>query len=221
MYYIYIDEAWRGPLAWPVQVGLIIEKVDVSLTIRDSLDIFPAKNLLLYQDYKDSKVLSEWDRNHLYKKILDSWSIEYVTAKSSALDIDRHWIVRSLRNAILRAMHTFFVWGKYSITSLKQRLASIHHQVTIVVDWPSDFWLRKVLGVTVIPVIDGDAKIPMISAGSIIAKVERDAYMYRAAKRYPKYSFNLHKWYGTKWHYEAITQYWLCKEHRKSYIHQK
>jgi ribonuclease HII len=45
----------------------------------------------------------------------------------------------------------------------------------------------------VIPVIDGDDKIPMISAASILAKVERDAYMVHADKRYPQYAFAQHK----------------------------
>jgi ribonuclease HII len=91
--------------------------------------------------------------------------------------------------------------------------------LTLVVDGPSDFGLRKVLWVTVVPVIDWDALVPMISAASIIAKVERDGYMYRAHKRFPSYNFHLHKWYGTKAHYEAIREHGLCKEHRVSYIH--
>lgn len=49
------------------------------------------------------------------------------------------------------------------------------------------------MGIEVIPVVDGDAIVPMIGAASILAKVERDAYMKRIAKKYPHYSFEKHK----------------------------
>jgi ribonuclease HII len=51
------------------------------------------------------------------------------------------------------------------------------------------------LGIEVVPVIDGDALIPMVGAASILAKVERDDYMKRIAKKYPKYGFEKHKGY--------------------------
>ena len=47
-------------------------------------------------------------------------------------------------------------------------------------------------------IIKGDEKIPLISAGSIIAKVSRDIVMMNMHKKYPEYCFNEHKGYGTK-----------------------
>ena len=219
MYYIYIDEAGRGPLAWPVYVGLIIEQVKTHTTVRDSLDNFPARDISLYQNCKDSKILSEWQRNALYQTLVQNKKICYATAKISASDIDKHWIVWWLRQSIMRALHAHFVGGRFTIASLRSRIAREKYQISLVIDWPSDFWLRKALGITVIPVIDWDDKITMISAASILAKVERDKYMYRISKKYPKYQFHLHKWYGTKLHYELIRDYGLCNEHRVSYIH--
>lgn len=219
MYYIYIDEAWRWPLAWPVYIGMVIEKVTQELTVRNSLETFPTNDILLYKNCKDSKILTEWQRNHLYQTITEDKKIRYATAKISASDIDKHWIVWWLRQSIMRALHAHFVGWKFTISSLKSRITSQKHQITFVIDWPSDFWLRNTLWITVIPVVDGDDKIPMISAASILAKVERDRYMYRISKKYPEYEFHLHKWYGTKLHYEMIEKYGLCKEHRKSYIH--
>ena len=212
MYYIYIDEAGRGPLAWPVYVGLIIEQVKTHTTVRDSLDNFPARDILLYQNCKDSKILTEWQRNALYQTLVENKNICYKTAKISASDIDKHWIVWWLRQSIMRALHAHFVGGRFTIASLRSRIAREKYQISLVIDWPSDFWLRKALGITVIPVIDWDDKITMISAASILAKVERDKYMYRISKKYPKYQFHL-------LHYEMIRDYGLCNEHRVSYIH--
>jgi len=44
-----------------------------------------------------------------------------------------------------------------------------------------------------VTIIDGDAHIPMISAASIFAKVERDRYMIRMSTTYPQYGFEKHK----------------------------
>ena len=49
-------------------------------------------------------------------------------------------------------------------------------------------------------VVKGDAKIPAISAASILAKTARDAQMYALAARHPQYGFERHKGYGTPEH---------------------
>jgi len=43
------------------------------------------------------------------------------------------------------------------------------------------------------PIVDGDAKVPMIGAASIVAKVERDRMMRKYHKRFPLYGFDMHK----------------------------
>lgn len=66
-------------------------------------------------------------------------------------------------------------------------------------------------------VIKGDAKCASISAASIIAKVERDAYMSKMSESYPNYGFDKNKGYGTAQHIEAIKKYGLTNIHRKSF----
>lgn len=67
-------------------------------------------------------------------------------------------------------------------------------------------------------VIKGDAKSASIAAASILAKVSRDRYMKRMAEKYPQYSFEKHKGYGTKAHYAAVDEFGLCEIHRKYFF---
>lgn len=65
--------------------------------------------------------------------------------------------------------------------------------------------------------IGGDASEKEISAASIIAKVERDAYMKSISDNFPEYDFAKNKWYGTRSHHDAILNYGINIEHRKTF----
>ncbi|PKM87041.1 ribonuclease HII [Candidatus Falkowbacteria bacterium HGW-Falkowbacteria-2] len=73
------------------------------------------------------------------------------------------------------------------------------------------------LDITQQTVIDGDAKIFVIAAASIIAKVSRDWLMAEADKQFPEYEFGKHKGYGTKRHMEKIKEFGPCPIHRLSF----
>lgn len=66
-------------------------------------------------------------------------------------------------------------------------------------------------------IIKGDAKSLSIAAASVIAKVTRDRMMDELDKEYPMYGFKDHKGYPTKKHIEAINQYGIIKQHRKTF----
>ncbi len=66
-------------------------------------------------------------------------------------------------------------------------------------------------------VVGGDAKIPAISAASIIAKVRRDQIMRDMDLIYPQYGFRRHKGYGTADHRDRLGQFGPCREHRQSF----
>ena len=53
---------------------------------------------------------------------------------------------------------------------------------------------------------------------SILAKVTRDDYMLEMAQTYPGYGFEIHKGYGTKAHYEALTKLGACPIHRTTFL---
>ena len=66
-------------------------------------------------------------------------------------------------------------------------------------------------------IIKGDTKVDEIMAGSIIAKVTRDAIMLEYDKIFPEYGFTKHKGYGTKQHMEALNEFKATPIHRKSF----
>ena len=66
-------------------------------------------------------------------------------------------------------------------------------------------------------IIKGDYKSITISAASVIAKVTRDRMLVELDKKYPMYGFADNAGYGTKKHIEAIKEYGIIEEHRKTF----
>jgi ribonuclease HII len=66
-------------------------------------------------------------------------------------------------------------------------------------------------------VIDGDVIVPIVSAASIIAKVERDRLMIELCAQFPGYAFSKHKGYSTPEHQEALARLGPCAIHRRSF----
>ena len=76
----------------------------------------------------------------------------------------------------------------------------------------------KDFGVPVKTVVHGDSLSANIAAASVLAKVTRDDYMLKMAETYPGYGFEIHKGYGTKAHYEALTKLGPCPIHRMTFL---
>jgi len=66
-------------------------------------------------------------------------------------------------------------------------------------------------------VIDGDVIVPLVSAASIIAKVERDRIMTNLCPQFPGYGFSKHKGYGTPEHQQALARLGASPIHRRSF----
>lgn len=66
-------------------------------------------------------------------------------------------------------------------------------------------------------VVKGDARIAVISAASILAKVARDSEMITLHEEYPQYGFDQHKGYPTAVHMAALQQHGPIPEHRRSF----
>jgi ribonuclease HII len=66
-------------------------------------------------------------------------------------------------------------------------------------------------------IVKGDAKIRVISAASILAKVARDEAMLKYHDQFPQYGFDANKGYLTESHLAALKQFGPCAIHRQNY----
>ena len=66
-------------------------------------------------------------------------------------------------------------------------------------------------------IINGDEKIKVISAASIIAKVYRDKLMIKLSEKYSKYAWERNFGYGTKAHMVGLKKFGITSHHRKSF----
>ena len=76
----------------------------------------------------------------------------------------------------------------------------------------------KDFGLPVKTVVHGDSLSASIAAASVLAKVTRDDLMLTMAEEYPQYGFEIHKGYGTKAHYAALTAHGPSPVHRMSFL---
>lgn len=182
-----IDEAGRGPLAGPVVAGavaIIDKKVN--------------KNIFAL--IKDSKKLSENQREKAYQAILEQSWLAFGVGKVSEKIIDKINISEATKLAMIKAVadleKKIKTRSDYLILDGNQKINLPTKQQTIV---------------------KADAKIFSCSAASIIAKVTRDRLMRKLDKKYPAYGFAKHKGYGTKDHVQAIKRNGPCPVHRFSF----
>lgn len=176
-----MDEVGRGPWAGPITACIYVEKKG-----RGPNGI------------KDSKKLSERQRDQLYLKCVKSGF--YGLGSCTAAEIDEIGLGKANILAYMRALK-----------NLKARHNIVPDIIFI------DGKQKHDLGVKSISVIKGDSKVKLIACASIIAKVERDRGMIDFAMKYPSYGFDLHKGYGTRQHQKAILDLGICDLHRKSF----
>jgi ribonuclease HII len=173
-----VDEAGRGALFGPVVAGAVI------------LD--PSADL---SRYRDSKTLSESQRERLFEKIrLESraWSVGIVEAQ----EIDDTDILRATMRAMVLAVESLAVPPDH-----------------ILVDGPH----RPELKYEIEAVIGGDGLSASIAAASIVAKVSRDRLVRELDGRYPGYGLARNKGYGTRQHLEALQAAGPTPLHRRTF----
>jgi ribonuclease HII len=145
----------------------------------------------------DSKKLTEPQRLEMAEKIKEHaycWSITHATVE----EIDRINILQAGLLAMRRA-----------IDEIQEKMGIGH----LLVD------ARTVPDIDIpqSPIIKGDSISLSIAAASILAKVERDAYMTEIGREYPVYGFEKHKGYSTPMHMDALRRHGVTPLHRRSF----
>jgi len=143
----------------------------------------------------DSKLLSAPRRERLAEVIKEK-SLVWAVAWASVEEIDSLNILRASLLAMTRAVES---------------LGVVPDQVLL------DGMHCPELAVPARAVVDGDARVKVISAASILAKTARDAEMRRLHERFPQYGFDEHKGYPTPRHLKALRRHGVCEVYRRSF----
>lgn len=143
----------------------------------------------------DSKKLTALRRERLYDEIRAK-ALCVSVAEASVAEIDHLNILQASLLAMRRAVE--------GLRLKPQRVLVDGNQL-------------PVLDVLAEAVVQGDAKVPAISAASIIAKVTRDRWCEHLERDCPGYGFAQHKGYGTPVHLEALRRLGPTPWHRQSF----
>lgn len=193
-----IDEVGRGALAGPVVV--------VAAAIPTPWRLVSKKARALGA-LKDSKKLTPLRRDAWFIYFIEHQKIHFAIARVYPRGIERLNISRAANVAAHRA-HARLV-------------RAIHPDAQTKIFLDGGLFLgngQKSNSKNVKTVIKGDEKIRAVAIASIIAKVHRDRYMVRLAKKFPAYGFAIHKGYGTKLHRKALKNFGPSVVHRLTFI---
>ena len=144
----------------------------------------------------DSKKLSDKKRRELFP-IIKEQAIAYGIGLASEKEIDEINILQATFLAMQRAIDQ--LEGKADLALI-------------------DGNREKDFGLPVKTVVKGDSLSANIAAASVLAKVTRDDIMTEMAETYPGYGFEIHKGYGTKAHYAALTEKGPSPIHRMTFL---
>lgn len=223
---IGVDEAGRGPLLGSVNVAAaILPSAWSGLIEAQPLQDTPLAILT------DSKQLSEKKRDILYP-LVQQHAIGYIVADIPAGVIDQVNILqatmlgmRLCTEALLEAIvsQSASVVGDIIGNATE---ASYRVQAQLLFDGNRcpelDYSKLATLGIEKSAIdcqawVKGDAHHTSIAAASILAKVSRDQTMYELDSQHSQYGIAKHKGYPTKAHMQAIDDYGVLAEHRRSF----
>ena len=150
-------------------------------------------HLALLTNVKDSKKLSAKKREEIFSMVEEN-NIEYSFNESSNTFIDQFGIKNANEKVLTDSISDIYTGNEIVYVD--------HFKIN---DFKS------------ISVVRGEDNCRAIALASIVAKVLRDNLMIKFSEKYPEYSFEKNKGYGTKEHRQAISKYGLSNIHRKSF----
>ena len=179
-YIVGLDEVGRGCGAGPVVTAAVILPKGFSSPL-----------------LRDSKKLSEKQRNIAYQLIIDN-AISIVCHAGSVTEINE----LGINSATFKTMHR----------CLDDLTTTPQHILVDGIVW------EEYNNIPVTKVPKGDDTYMCIAAAAIYAKVRRDEYMVKLHELYPKYNWNSNKGYLSPSHIAAIKEIGVCKYHRNQYV---
>jgi ribonuclease HII len=150
----------------------------------------------ILREVKDSKKLSPKKREKLYKILKNCPFVEWGIGRVSEKVIDKINILEATKLAMKKA-----------IKKLKRKPDFLILDGNFKID----------VKISQKSIIKGDEKVFSCASASILAKVYRDKIMRKYHKKYPRYGFDKHKGYPTKYHFKMLKKHGPCKIHRKSF----
>ena len=192
---IGIDEAGRGPIAGPVSVGVV--------AIEEGFDLLAA-----FPGLNDSKQLTEKKREVLFQILeteVEKGNVQFRVQLSSARMIDEKEFAGNTCSTRKRIASTLARSHGCGRKCEWKSLSRWHASRAIRVFTGNSDWRRW------------NYSCPSCSRRfrQSCSRQTNDAGNREAISAY---HFEKHKGYGTKAHYEAITQHGLCDEHRRSFL---
>ncbi len=144
---------------------------------------------------RDSKLLSAAQRDRLFTQIFDQ-AISVGVGMATVAEIEAFNVLRASHLAMQRSLRRIQPIDQALIDGREIKEADLGAHTSI---------------------IDGDASSYAIACASIIAKVRRDRFLQRLARRHPGYGWERNAGYGTKEHLSAIEKLGITPFHRRSY----
>ncbi len=176
-----IDEVGRGAWAGPLMVGAAVLPRDKRV-----------------QGVRDSKLLTEADRERLFDRIAD-WCISWSVGAVSQEECDELGMADAQRLACRRAVDGLTVTPDVAVS-----------------DGTWNFVSPTVPEVEMR--VKADRHCLSVAAASILAKVVRDRRMRQLAEEYPHWSFDTNKGYPCPKHKAALQGYGPSAIHRRTWV---
>jgi ribonuclease HII len=192
-YIIGIDECGTGSLCGDVYVCA-----------------YMAPKEWMLEGLNDSKQLSEKKRNFLYPSLIknNSYSVQFDHPNTAK-------IPKMFKNNLHGLLA--FLYTRTLLRLIEKQptpYEELQNDILVVLDGNMNF---KFNTLEVVSLPKADSLVPQVMAASVVAKVERDAYITELGKQYPNYNFGKNKGYSTKEHLEALKKFGYCNEHRVSF----
>jgi ribonuclease HII len=176
-----IDEVGRGAWAGPLMVGAAVLPRD--------------KRVL---GVRDSKMLTETDRERLFDRIAD-WCVAWSVGAVSQEECDERGMTEAQRIACRRAVAGLGLVPDVAVSDGKWNFVS---------PCVAEVEMR----------VKADRHCLSVAAASILAKVVRDRQMRELSDEYPHWSFDTNKGYPCPKHKAALQGYGPSAIHRRTWV---